>query len=151
MPAAASSTLRPSGLCDVRVDRPPRRLDVEPDPPAEEVLRVDEPEHEVGVGHGRQLAAAAVAGGPGHGAGALGPDAQVAARPRRYAIEPPPAPIARTSTIGSRKWYLPSDHVVALARGSPSTIRPTSVEVPPMSNVIDVRMPERARRGTATR
>ena len=45
-------------------------------PPAEEVVGVQQPEHEVGVGDRRPGAAAAVTDGPGVGARALGPDAQ---------------------------------------------------------------------------
>ena len=53
---------------------------VEAHPAAEEVVRVDDAEHHVGVGHGRPHAAEAVAGGAGIGAGALRPHAKQPAR-----------------------------------------------------------------------
>src|SRR4030067_99502 len=43
-----------------------------PPPAAKEVLGVEKPERQIGVGHGRPRTAAAIAGGPGKRAGALG-------------------------------------------------------------------------------
>jgi len=51
----------------------------------------------------------------------------------------------RTSTIGSRKWYLPAT-VSWRCAGAPLTITATSVEVPPMSNVITFGCPSSAPR-----
>ena len=59
-----------------RGDGGARRVDVDVHAAAEEVARVQEPEHEVGVGHGRHRAAAPVTDRPGLGARALRPDAQ---------------------------------------------------------------------------
>src|SRR6266567_1926454 len=53
---------------------------VESAPAAEKVIRVDEPEHHVGIGHGSGGAAVAVAGGSRLGASALRPNVQDAAR-----------------------------------------------------------------------
>ena len=61
-----------------RGERPLRRLEVEAHLTAREGIGVDAAEHEVGVGHGRFDAAAAVAGGAGGRACRAGPDAQAA-------------------------------------------------------------------------
>ena len=58
-----------------RLDRRARRLDVERHLAAEQ-LRREVTEHDVGVGHGGQLAALAVGGRTGVGARRLGPDAE---------------------------------------------------------------------------
>ena len=57
-----------------RARAPSLRLAIEREAAAGEAARVDAAQHEVGVGHRRRGAAAAVAGGPGFGAGALRPD-----------------------------------------------------------------------------
>ena len=54
-----------------------------------------------------------------------------------YAIEPPPAPIACTSSIGTSSGYPPIQVSRADASVTPSSVTiPMSAEVPPMSNVI---------------
>ncbi len=63
----------------IAIDGALGRRDVEPAVAAEEIVRVEIAEHEVGVGHGRLGAALAVAGRPRHRAGALRPDMQDAA------------------------------------------------------------------------
>src|SRR5262249_38809790 len=63
-------------LGDLALDRTPGFLGVEPHAAAEEVLGRKMSHHKVAVGDGRHLAAAAVAGWPGHGASRIGPDLQ---------------------------------------------------------------------------
>ena len=95
---AASSTVSPSGSATVGVDRCARRVRVELQPPAEEVVGVDPAERDGRVGHGRARAAPPVAGRPGVGPGALRAR-RGGARPESIqTIEPPPAPIDFTST-----------------------------------------------------
>ena len=69
MPSAIAAAVRPSRApsAATAVARP---VAVHPDLAAEQLLRPEPPEHEVGVGHGRLRAALAVAGRAGHGAGA---------------------------------------------------------------------------------
>ena len=91
-------------------------------------------------------AAAAVAGGPGVGAGALA-GRRGARRPRRrQAIDPPPAPTVWMSTVGSRIGRPPTSRSVDRS-ACPPAIRQTSVEVPPMSKEIALSKP--AQRGDA--
>ena len=59
---------------DLVLDRRARRGDVEPHPAAQEIVLAQVAEHEVAVGDGRHLAAAAVAGRPRHRAGAFRAD-----------------------------------------------------------------------------
>ena len=78
MPQAASITLSAERLGDLLLDRALGGRDVELHLPAEEILRIEHAEHEVGVGRRRLGAAAAVAGRARIGAGAARPDAQLA-------------------------------------------------------------------------
>ncbi len=80
MPQAASSTRQAERRRHALGDRPPRAVEVERHPAAEEVAGIEVAEHEVGVGDGRLGAAAAVADRAGIGAGRVGPDAQQAER-----------------------------------------------------------------------
>ena len=121
-----------------------RGFAVECHAPAEEAVRVDDPEHDVGVGDRRPGAAASVADRAGIGARALGPDAEQPVA-RRVAIEPPPAPIAVMSTIGVATWYFATS-VTPETTGRPSRISPTSKLVPPMSVVITLRWPSSSAR-----
>ncbi len=65
---------QPERLGHVAADGLPRRLDVERHRPAEEEAGIEVAEDEIGIGDGRPLAAAAVAGRPGIGARGVGPD-----------------------------------------------------------------------------
>ena len=78
MPSAAAMRSTPSA-CAIRSTAASAARRSSARAPAEEVVGVEKAEHQVGVGHGRLRAAPAVAGGPGLGAGALGPDMQHAA------------------------------------------------------------------------
>ena len=102
------------------------------------------PSSEVGVGDRRLRAAAPVARRARVGAGALGADAQRAARRRARAIEPPPAPTVCRSTVGSRIGS-PATTRSLVRSARPSVIRQTSVDVPPMSNAIASGNPAAAR------
>ena len=112
---------------DARLDRraPPRA--VEPHRAAEEEVRIEVAEHQVGVGHGRLGAALAVAGRPGLGAGAVRPDLE-RPRPSIRAMLPPPAPISIISITGTLtgrplpflKRYLRSTSNCGAISGSPS-------------------------------
>jgi hypothetical protein len=54
-----------------------------------------------------------------------------------YAIDPPPAPIVSTSTIGIIAWYGPTFvSSRCFIRSLPSWARPMSADVPPTSSVI---------------
>ena len=82
---------------------------LEPHAAAEEIVRVDDAEHDVGVGHGRLAAAGAVAGWARHGAGALRPDVEQAAR-----IDP-----GDRAAAGADRTHVDlgdAEHVVAEAR-----------------------------------
>ena len=59
---------------DPRLDRARRGLAVEAHLAAEEERRIEIAEHQIGIGHGRLVAALAVAGRPRIGAGAVRPD-----------------------------------------------------------------------------
>ncbi len=76
--------------------------DVEHDVAAEEVMRIEPAEDEIGVGHRRFRPATPVAGRSGIGPALRGP---TRSRPPEstQAIEPPPAPISTRSTTGVRK------------------------------------------------
>src|SRR5207237_2671988 len=67
---------------------------VEGDAAAEEVAGIEKAEDDVGVGHRRAIAALAVAGRAGIGAGALGPDVQDSAR-----VDPRDRATARTQRV----------------------------------------------------
>ena len=67
-------------LGDALFDRAARRCDIELHPAAEEVIRVEHAEHQIGIGRGRLGAAAAVAGRAGRRAGAARADLQFAGR-----------------------------------------------------------------------
>ena len=69
-PRAASSGVRPSGRATSPIDRAAGGLGVERHAAAQQARR-QLAQHDVGVGHRRLGAAAAVGGGPGLGAGAL--------------------------------------------------------------------------------
>ncbi len=99
MPSAASDGLEAEALGEL-ADDPPGRVGVERHLAAEEALGVEAAEHDVRVGDRRLVAAAAVAGRAGHGAGAAGPTRKAPASSIQ-AIEPPPAPIVWMSNIGT--------------------------------------------------
>ena len=74
IPQAASSTLNPRGSATSR-RMASRAASTSSDiAPAEEEAGIEVAEDEIGIGHGRPLAAAAVAGRPGIGAGGIGSD-----------------------------------------------------------------------------
>ena len=75
MPSAASMRVTPSGSATASSAAAAASA-VEPHPAAEEVVGIQVAEDEVGVGHGRLDAAAAVAGRPGVGARRARPDLQ---------------------------------------------------------------------------
>ena len=75
---AVSRGLRPISRASVSITRCAAR-GIERHAPAVEIVRIEIAEHDAGVGHRRLVAAAAVAGRPRHGAGALRADAQQAA------------------------------------------------------------------------
>src|SRR5262249_39306489 len=80
MPHAASVSPRPRGPANAAPGGRRRSEDGEPQAPAEEEVRVEIAEDEVGVGHRGLPAAEAVAHRPGIGPGAVGPDLQEAER-----------------------------------------------------------------------
>ena len=67
--------------------------------PPRKIVGVEQAEHEIGIGHGRCGAAAAVTGGAGRRAGAVGTDFKQAEIVDR-AMLPPPAPISIMSIEG---------------------------------------------------
>ena len=77
-PSAAAIRSTPSASATRSSARLGRRA-LQPRAAAQEVGRVEQPQDQIGVGHGGRLAAAAVAGGAGLGAGAVRPDMQHAA------------------------------------------------------------------------
>ena len=66
-------------LGNMRLNGPPSGFAIELHPSAEEVIRLEVAQHQIGVGAGRQLAAAAVARWPRLGTGALWTHAEQAA------------------------------------------------------------------------
>ena len=76
MPAAAASTLMPSGsaICS-RIARS-AALEIELHASAEEIVGVEDAEHQVRIGDGGELAAAAVTDRTGRSAGAVGSNPQ---------------------------------------------------------------------------
>ena len=100
--------LEPERLRDLGANGVRGPLRVELDPAAEEVLGVDVAEHQSCIGHGRLLAAPAVADGSGHGAGAVGPDAEEAAW-----VDPGDAPPARADALDvdrRQAGHVPREH-----------------------------------------
>ncbi len=85
-------------------------------------------------------AAAAAAGGTRLRARRVGPDPAASRRHRSSAIDPPPDPIAFTSTIGTRTEY-PLISPSARMSGCPRLIKAMSQLVPPMSTVIRSSIP----------
>ena len=146
---AASRRSRPRRLG--RVDAAERALGrraVELEPAGEP--RRQPAEQQVRVGHRRQRAAAPVAGRPGIGARALA-GRRAARRPRRA---------RRSSRRRRRPCGCRASAGASAARrrsarlerpASPSRIRHTSVEVPPMSNAIAFSTPAAARRAPRRR
>ena len=93
---------RPSGAADLRRRRSPRTGPTAPaSSTASSAAGSSRPSTRLASVMVGSRAAAAVADRPGIGAGALRPDLQHARPRRREAIEPPPAPTVRTSTIGT--------------------------------------------------
>ena len=76
MPAAACFDTQAERLGDLLRMAAYCRIAIELHASAEEIVGRDDAQHHVGVGHRGKRAAAAVADGPGLGAGAFGPDAQ---------------------------------------------------------------------------
>ena len=106
------------------------------------------PSSEVRVGDGRPRPAASVTRGTRIGAGALGPDAERAAR------VPPDDRAAsgadRVQVDGRQAHRQPADRLARPSgSASPPAIRQTSVDVPPMSNEIAFAMPGAAARRAA--
>ena len=92
----------PSGCATCASIAGPRRGHVEPHAAAEEAFAVEPAEREVGVGHGRLACRRGRSRrDPGASRRSRGP---TVSRPpaRTVAIEPPPAPMVRISTIGRR-------------------------------------------------
>ena len=76
------------------------------------------------------------AAGPGMAPAERGPTRKMPPE-SMYAIEPPPAPIVSTSTIGIIAWYGPTFvSSRCFMRSLPSCARPMSADVPPTSSVI---------------
>ena len=104
--------------------------------PRERGVGGDAPGHQVGVGHRRLGAAPAVAGRPGHGAGAAGPDDRARRRRRRgRSIRRRRRWCARRATAAAPGARRPS-RSRGRRRAAPSSTRHTSVLVPPMSKVM---------------
>ena len=67
---------QPERRADPLHERPPRGIEIHPHLAAQEAIRMEPAEHQVGVGHGRLVAAAPIGGRPGFGARALRSDVQ---------------------------------------------------------------------------
>ena len=80
MAAAASGTVRPSGSADLLFDGRLGQLLPQPPVAAQEVVRIEITQHQVGVGDGRLRPAQAVAGRARDGARAGRADLQAAAQ-----------------------------------------------------------------------
>ena len=103
------------------------------------------PEQQVRVGD-RRPASRLVRNRPGPGsAPALSGPTRSAPPASRQTIEPPPAPTVCRSTVGSRIGRPPTVRSLARVGAGRSTIRHTSVDVPPMSNAIAFSMPAERR------
>ena len=76
MPCAASSSDRPSGFATCARIACFAQAPVDGEPAAGQRARIDQAQHDVGIGHGRPVVAEAVAGRARHGAGRLRPDLQ---------------------------------------------------------------------------
>jgi hypothetical protein len=98
----------------------------------EQPIRVEPAEDEVGVGDRRPRAAAAVADRPGVAPALSGPTRSMP-EASTDAIEPPPAPIVWTSTIGTWIGIAYSSSSSLETDGMPPRTRATSLDVPPMS------------------
>ncbi len=121
-------------LRDLRGDRLAGAGEVEAHLAAEEIVLAQMPHDQIAVRDGRHLAAAAVAGRPGHGAGALRADLQHA-----ETVDPGDGPAAgadRVDVHHGQCEVAPLDLAAAGDEGSPSRISATSQEVPPMSKVM---------------
>ena len=76
------------------------------------------------------------AAGPGSAPAERGPTRKMPPG-STYAIEPPPAPIVSTSTIGIIAWYGPTFvSSRCFMRRRPSCASPMSADVPPTSSVM---------------
>ncbi len=76
------------------------------------------------------------AAGPGSAPAERGPTRKMPPE-STYAIEPPPAPIVSTSTIGIIAWYGPTFvSSRCFMRRRPSCASPMSADVPPTSRVM---------------
>ena len=126
---------------EVLGDAVPGRVFIEAHRTAREVVGVEVAQQQVGIGHRRPGAAAAVADRPGVGAGALRPDLDEA-----HGVDPgdaaPPAPISIMLTAGTATGK-PLDRVNRRERATsslsvigiaPSRMRHAFAVVPPMSN-----------------
>ena len=102
MPSAACSTTESERARDRRLDRLAREVRRELQRAAGEIIGIDVAEHDRCVGHRRLLAAAAVAGGARLRARRVRARRAASRRASIQAMLPPPAPIALTSTIGTR-------------------------------------------------
>ena len=111
---------------------PPHRVHRDRVLDGEQPLGVEPAEHQVGVGDRRPRAAAAVADRPGVAPALSGPTRSMPAASTE-AIEPPPAPIVCTSTIGTWIGIAYSSSRSLDTDGRPPSTRATSLEVPPMS------------------
>src|SRR4029077_8913450 len=96
--AGGASDAHPERLRELRADRGGRPLEIELHASAEEIVRVKNAEDQVRIGDGGELAAAAVAAGPGVAPALSGPTRR--RPPCTRAMEPPPAPMARISMTG---------------------------------------------------
>ena len=125
-------------LCNPR-NRFSRRFDIQRHRPADKEFRIHIAQHDRRVRHGGFIATSAVTCRAGIGPGALRANPKQSRRHRTQAIDPPPAPTLRTSTVDmlmrspSHCW--PSQ--VSLENtSSPPRTSPTSKVVPPASQTI---------------
>ena len=112
---------------------------------AEQRMRIEIAEHDVRVGD-RRLQSRPCRSRPARARPRRCPARPRGRRVRAARCEPPPAPIDCTASIGWRSGRSPVMRSSAIS-ATPSTIRQTSVVVPPMSNVSTrLRSSARARR-----
>ena len=133
----------PSSVGQAR-DRPlGQRRGRRPCAPPSSCVGLEPAEHDVGVGHGRRGAAAAVAGGAGIRAGALRPDAQRAA-----GVDPGDAAAAGADRVdveaSGRAPGSPRSSRSGAELGGRPPRSATSVDVPPMSKVMIESIPAAA-------